>query len=283
MANNIPSRNPSASGDIVGTIELVLRKHALNQCDMLPARVLKHDRKTNRVELELLIQQVTTGGEILDRAIVASVPVYRFGCSDYIISTTIKPQTLGWIKANDRDISTFLKTLEKSPPVDGRIHDFSSGLFFADSMKADSTTTAEHDGLIIKKTDDSVSIELSQDKLRIFSKDSVIVDCQNATVNAEKTATINTEAATINATETADINTKTATITATSGTSITTPKATFSKDVEIKGKLKTIGDTTLAGLTAGVSKLTSANIGGIEFGAHTHTSSAPGSPTSPPQ
>lgn len=167
--NNVPSRNPADDDSLPGTLRLVLRKYSLSHDDFLPVRVIAHSRSTNRVQVEHLIQQVTTGEELVDRGQIASVPVMRFGDNNFMISFRIAPGSLGWIKAADRDISLFLRGYSKSPPNDGRVHDFSSGVFMPDAQTGFTIAGDDSDAMVIQNTDSSTKISLSNSRVKIRS------------------------------------------------------------------------------------------------------------------
>ena len=129
-----PSIDPADRGNLWGIIKFILTKWLQKTDDMLPATVISYDRVTNRATVQPLISVVTTLNTIIQRGALASIPVYQYGCGGFVWSAPMQQGDLGWIKANDRDISNFLKFLQNSTPNTGRLHNFSNGMFFPDTM-----------------------------------------------------------------------------------------------------------------------------------------------------
>lgn len=129
-----PSRNPADDGTILGTLTQVLKKHAQSMDDMLPARVVAFDRLANMATVQILIQLVTTDRQRISRPQVAAVPVMQMGGGGFVLTFNLSPGDLGWIKANDRDISIFLQTYDETAPNTERIKSFSDAVFIPDAM-----------------------------------------------------------------------------------------------------------------------------------------------------
>lgn len=129
-----PSRNPADNDTLAGLLRLVLTKFLQGMDDMLPARVIAYDRATNQAQVQPLIQFITTGTQNIARAQIASVPVFQYGGAGFVISFPIQTGDLGWIKANDRDISLFKKTMQESQPNTQRKHSFEDAVFIPDTM-----------------------------------------------------------------------------------------------------------------------------------------------------
>lgn len=133
--NSPPSRNYANDGSLLGVIRLALTKFLQNDIDdMLPAQVIAYNATTNRAQVQPLIVQVTTDNIQIQRAQIASVPVYKMGGGSFVISFPVNSGDLGWIKANDRDISLFKTKYQQSPPNTQRKHKFSDAVFIPDSM-----------------------------------------------------------------------------------------------------------------------------------------------------
>jgi protein gp138 len=131
MTYNPPSRNPTDNDSMVGMFNLVLQKFLQNFVDdMLPAQVVSYNRTTNLAQVQPLIQRVTTGGTIVTRAAVQSVPVFQLGGGGFVLNFPIKAGDLGWLKANDCDISLFKQLWRMVIPNTARRHDFADSIFF---------------------------------------------------------------------------------------------------------------------------------------------------------
>ncbi len=130
-----PSYNTANFPTLNGAIAYALRKFLMDTDDMLPAQVLSYNRTTNRARLQIMVPMVTTGNQVVQRATIASVPVVQLGGGGFVLSFPIAAGDLGWIKANDRDISIFNKTLNNaSGPPTARLHKFSDAVFIPDTM-----------------------------------------------------------------------------------------------------------------------------------------------------
>jgi phage baseplate assembly protein gpV len=132
---NVPSLDPADEDSLAGTFRAVLRKAMMGVDDCLPAIVIAYDRATNRATVQPQIQMLTTGGERVSRAQVASVPVLQLGAGGFVLSFPVLPGDLGWIKASDRDISLYLQQgMNEEVPNTARLHSFQDGWFIPDTM-----------------------------------------------------------------------------------------------------------------------------------------------------
>ncbi len=163
----IPSRNPADDGTLVGAINLSLRKWLQYTDDMLPAKVIKYDRATNRVQVQPMIRMVKTNGQQVSRGQIASLPVLQMGGGGFILSFPLNPGDLGWIKANDRDISLFLRGYAEAEPNTKRLHNFSDALFIPDVMTGYTIADGDDGNAVLQNLDGSVKIALFADKIKI--------------------------------------------------------------------------------------------------------------------
>ena len=92
-------------------------------------------------------------GEVVSRAQLSSIRVYQFGNGAFSMSLPIKPGDKGWIKAADRDISTFQQGLSESPPNTERMHSFEDGLFMPDAMTQGDAPAGQSDAVVIGSVD----------------------------------------------------------------------------------------------------------------------------------
>ncbi len=185
MTNAPPSRNQAMDGTLFGVLELFRAKFLQSTDDMLPAKVIAYDRATNRAQIQPLIVMVNTLNEQINRAQIASVPVLQIGGGGFVMSFPIKTGDLGWIKANDRDISFFLKTYANSAPNTQRKHSFSDAVFIPDSFMKDVTINEEDDdNLVIQSLDGSVRIALWDNQVKITAP-AIILDTATTTCTGE--------------------------------------------------------------------------------------------------
>ncbi len=185
MTNSPPSRNQAMDGSLAGLFELFRSKMLQNTDDMLPAKIIAYDRATNRAQVQPLIVMVTTDNQQLQRAQIASVPVLQIGGGNFVFSVPLQTGDLGWIKANDRDISLFKKTYEQSPPNTQRKHKFSDAVFIPDSFMRDVVINEEDEGnLVIQTINGSVRIALWPDKVKITAP-AIILDTPTTTCTGD--------------------------------------------------------------------------------------------------
>jgi len=105
----------------------------------------------------------------------------QIGGGGFVISFPIQTGDLGWIKANDRDITFFLDNYSQAAPNTQRTHSFSDAVFIPDSFMKDVTINSEDAGnLIIPNLDGSVRVAIWTDKVKITAP-SVILDTATTT------------------------------------------------------------------------------------------------------
>lgn len=177
MANESQgSQNPADRGTLSGVFREVLGKFLSGVDDMLPAVVISYDREENRAEVRPLVRLLKTDNTLLDRAVIASVPVLNIGGGNAVLSFNILPGDLGWIKANDRDISLFLQSMVDAPPNTLRKHSFNDGLFIPDQFKK-WTLNAEDDSFAVLQTlDGTQRISIQDTQIKITSNALITLD-----------------------------------------------------------------------------------------------------------
>lgn len=133
---NTPSQSPesSASG-ILGLQNLAIDKAMQNLDCCLPAKIISYDRLANRATVEPQYQVTATSGSTTQMAQIDAIPVLLLGSSSVMISFDLKEGDLGWIIANDQDISLFLQSYQSAPGNTKRMHSFSDAVFIPDLMK----------------------------------------------------------------------------------------------------------------------------------------------------
>lgn len=170
-----PSYNPADYSSLNGAIAYALRKFLMDTDDMLPAQVLAYNRATNRVRVQIMVPAVTTGNQVVQRATVASIPVLQLGGGGFVVSFPINAGDLGWIKANDRDISIFNATLNNaSGPPTQRLHKFSDAIFIPDTMFKDVAIAGEDaNNLVIQNNAGTVKVSWWSNLLKILAPNGV--------------------------------------------------------------------------------------------------------------
>lgn len=179
---NQPSQNPADLGTFQGLFRAVLRKFLQGVDDMLPARVISYDREKNIAQVQPLVAMLTTNNEIVSRARVASVPVFQIGGGNFLLNFNILPGDLGWIKANDRDISLFLQSFNEQAPNTARQHSFQDAVFFPHIMTGYDIDSADSQNCVLQNLDGSVKISLGADKITIKAPH-VVIESNDVQIN----------------------------------------------------------------------------------------------------
>ncbi len=165
-----PSRNPTNDGSLQGVFDVVLGKFLRSFDDMLPAQVVAYDRNSNVATVQPLISMVTTNGEVVRRAQI-SVPVVRLGGSGVVLSFMLASGDLGWIKANDRDISLYRQNKSETVPNTERAHSFSDAVFIPDVFHGVTINSGHMDHAVIQTNDGTSGAALLTDNcvIDVFS------------------------------------------------------------------------------------------------------------------
>ena len=180
-----PSGNISEQESLAGVIKFMIRKHQQQTDDMLPAVIVSYDRTTNRAKVQPLIAYVTTANQQVKRAPVGSVPVLTLGGGGFVMSFPLKPGDLGWIKANDRDLSTFWQNLGPAAPPSQRQKTFEDAMFIPDVMMKGVTIADEDaDAVVLQSLDGSVRIALMSDTIKMTAPN-IILDTPLTTITGE--------------------------------------------------------------------------------------------------
>ena len=162
-----PSRDPANDDSLLGMARQVLDKFLNGVDDMLPARVVSYDRASNRAVVVPMVKLITTDGRQVGRAQVASVPVMIFGGDGVALSFNLKAGDLGWIKANDRDISLITQGYRDSAPNTLRKHSFQDAVFIPDVMRGLTIAGEDEAHAVLQTLDGSVRVAIWPDRVKI--------------------------------------------------------------------------------------------------------------------
>lgn len=179
-----PNTN-SEKGDLTSNLRLFFESFIKeNLDDMLPCKVVAHNRDTNRVDIQPLIMLKATDGSKINRQVIKNIPVFRFGGGGFFISVPIKVGDFGWIKANDRDISLMVQSGGKADiPNTKRLHSFNDGLFFPDTLKDWIIDNKNANALVISSMDGSTCIAVDNGRVEIDTQD-LIINATNIQFNS---------------------------------------------------------------------------------------------------
>lgn len=204
MTNAPPSVNPANEGSMVGMLREVLGKFLMQQDDMIPAKIVAFDRTTNLATVQPMIMMVSSDGQNISRAQVASVPVFQIGGGGFVLNFNLNPGDLGFLKANDRDISLFMQSFLETAPNTYRMHSFEDALFFPAILNNFTINDEDAEHVVLQTLDGSQRVAIWPDRVKITSDHiimdaplttftgAIVADGSRATSNAEFNGTIHT-------------------------------------------------------------------------------------------
>lgn len=156
-----PSRNPTVDKKLRTVLRFAFGKMVQETLDdMLPAMIIAYDRTTNMASVQPLISMVTTLNEIKPRGPIARVPVLQIGGGGFVLNFPIEPGDLGWIKANDSDISLFTQFWRMVTPNTGRMHSFEDCLFIPSILTGFTIQSPDASNVVLQSLDASVRFSM---------------------------------------------------------------------------------------------------------------------------
>ena len=164
-----PSRDPANDDSLLGMARQILDKFLQNVDDMLPARVVSYDRTTNRATVVPMIKVLSTDNRQIGRAQIASVPVMQFGGGGVALSFALTAGDVGWIKANDRDISLFLQAYRDNAPNTMRKHSFQDAVFIPDVMRGMTIAGEDAENAVLQTLDGATRISVGAAGISLVS------------------------------------------------------------------------------------------------------------------
>ena len=196
LGNN-PNINPADNDTLAGTLRFAFSQLMRSVDGMLPARVLAYDRIANTVQVQLLIAMVSTSGTQVSRAQIANIPVINFGGGGYILNFPLTAGDLGFVLANDRDISLFLQSNAESPPNTQRVKSFSDGVFIP-SVLGGFTTTGQDGNAVLQSLDGTVQIALSPTSITLTTPNNEIeLTSTSTTITSSTSITLDAPTVTV--------------------------------------------------------------------------------------
>lgn len=171
---NIPDIDPANNDTLAGVMQFAFYKLMQGVDGMLPAQVIQVSEDRTRVQVQLLITVITTNGAQISRAQIASLPVFTIGGGGYLLSFPLNPGDLGYVVANDRDISLFLQNYTQSPPNTGRIKSFSDGVFIPQAMANFTIGSGDSGNALLQSKDGTVKITLGTGVITISATHVII-------------------------------------------------------------------------------------------------------------
>lgn len=168
---NNPSlqQDPALSGTLTGAFLFAIDKIVQGLSNRLPGQVIAYDRTTNRAQVQILVPLVTTDNIVVPRAQLLSIPVQIDGGGGIFISFPLQTGDLGWVEANDRDISLFLQTYNSTTPNTYRKWNFADAKFTPDVMKGYIINVEDSGAAVISTLDGTIRISVSETGVTITS------------------------------------------------------------------------------------------------------------------
>lgn len=165
MADNPLRQGPEDYADMGNMLQKVIAKALQQSENMLPVKVVSYDREKNTAIVLPLIKIILTA-EVKSRVQIGPIPVFAFGGGNYVINYPLREGDLGWMLANDRDISKFMESLAESEPNTYRTHSFNDAVLFPDAIR-NFTTSGEDERMVIQTLDGTVRISLGEADIRL--------------------------------------------------------------------------------------------------------------------
>lgn len=166
---SVPNSEQANQGNMGGITNEFLANWLRNEVDgMVPARVVSYDDTTNRATLHPIVMMGDTAGNKIARGDVANIPVFRFGGGDIFMRFPVKAGDLGWLAANDNDISLIMQGGGNEDwPNTTRQCKFSDAMFFPDTFKAWMIDAANAANAVWQTLDGSTCIALGTTGVKI--------------------------------------------------------------------------------------------------------------------
>ena len=174
--NVSPSVDPANLDSLAGAFREVLKKTTMSTDGMLPAKVLSYSEGPPEiVSVQPLIMSIDTNQNLLSKAPIGQLPVFKLGAGGFFIHFPIKKGDIGWILANDRDISNFISSFSESSPATRRLKSFSDAIFIPNVLTGYSISSNDSQKFTIQNLTGSVKITLSDGEL-VLKAPSVVID-----------------------------------------------------------------------------------------------------------
>lgn len=163
-----PSVDPANLDTLTGAFREILGKATQYTDGMLPAQVVNINAgPPMTVGVQPLVMLVATDGSSHSRAPIYNVPVMQFGGGGCLLTFPVKVGDVGFILANDRDISTFIQQLSgagasQSPPNTFRMKTFSDAIFMPAVLSGYTLADLPGAAMTLQTIDGTVSITISE-------------------------------------------------------------------------------------------------------------------------
>jgi len=167
ISGNSPDVDPANNDTLAGVLQFAFSKMLQNVNGMLPAKIVSVSADRTRVSVQLLIAVVTTSGAQIARPQIANLPVFTLGGGNLFLSFPLNTGDLGWVLANDRDISLFLQNYNATAPNTGRIKNFADGVFLPDIMTGYTINSEDNASAVLSSKDGTTRIAIHPSGIKI--------------------------------------------------------------------------------------------------------------------
>lgn len=164
---SMPSYNPADARSQTGMYEFIIKQVMQRLEKVTPAQVLSYDRSSNRANVQVLAQEITSLGEKLPRQPIPNMPVLMLSGGGFVISLPVKKGDVGWIVSADRDISVFKRLLQMFAPNTYRKHKYESGFFIPDKVNGFEIAQEDTDALLFTSIDGTTKISMKPNEITL--------------------------------------------------------------------------------------------------------------------
>lgn len=188
MADNIsiPALNPADVGSEAGVLDFMQKKIFSKLEKIAPAKVISYNRTTNRAEVQILPQDITSTGEKLPRRPLVNIPALNLCGGGFVLSFPIQAGDVGWIVAADKDISVFKQLLQEYAPNTYRKHRYDDSFFIPDNLNGFTIAADDVAAVLLSSLDGTTKISVKNGQVTITAANT-IVNATAATINAPTT------------------------------------------------------------------------------------------------
>ena len=162
---SIPSYRPADSQSESGTMEFLFQKFAQKLEKVTPAKIISYNDETNRADVQILTQNITSTGSKLSKSPLSDIPVFRYGGGGFIQKFPIKEDDIGILIASDRNISVFKRLLNIFAPADYECHQYKDSIFFPLIINGFSVSEDDKGAVVLSSIDGATKFSLSNGKI----------------------------------------------------------------------------------------------------------------------
>ena len=252
---------PGDAGSLRSAVKYVLGRAMLDMQCCLPARIVSYDRELNVATVQPLIMYTSVEGKTTSRTQLSGIPILSLGGGGFHISFPIKTGDLLWIVASDRDITSYMESLDEQPAPLSRCHSFSDCWGIPDVMRKYTIKAEEQEAMVIQSTDAATRIAVFDDHIVVTAPSNILFDTPLSTFTGNVHILGET---TIEQTTVVNANT------------------TINGNTSINGGFQQVGGAgsgaaTFGGAVTAVGEITS---GSVTLTGHVHVSNGTGQDTS---